>query len=107
MGQPATAKSPTRPVNPQKCGKDAQKIINVWRPQFTPKNMKGQPSVRVSQVPVTGNTAKVPARDIYVNGQSLHTILVSNSHGLQPNQVHAIVDAAHVQNRWYITGLDM
>jgi hypothetical protein len=68
--------------------------------------MTGQPSVRVSQVPVTGNTAKVPARDIYVNGQSLRAILVANSHGLKPSQVHATIDTTKINGSWYVTGLE-
>jgi hypothetical protein len=69
--------------------------------------MTSQPSVRVSQVPVTGNTAKVPARDIYINGKSLHALLVSTSHGLQPNQIHATIDTTKINHSWYVTGFEV
>jgi hypothetical protein len=71
--------------------------VKFWGPSLTPKNMTGKPSVRVSQVPVNGNTAKIPARDIHVNGQSV----VANSHQLR--NVH--FDTTRIKGSWYVSGM--
>jgi ketosteroid isomerase-like protein len=106
MGQPATATSPAQPAPSQLCaGAGPQKIVNAWRPSFTPDHMTGQPKVRVSRVPVTGNTASVPARDIHVNGQSLHTLLVS--HGLLKNATLDNIHTNKINGSWRVTGFLM
>ncbi|MFG2525637.1 hypothetical protein [Streptomyces sp. NPDC048527] len=103
MGQPATATSPPQHVTPKLCaGKGPQQVVDAWRPRFTPKHMTGRPTVRVSQVPVTGSTASVPARDIDVNGQSLHAILVS--HGAIPSTTNDKIRITKINGSWCVTG---
>ncbi len=103
MGQPATAGSPAQPITAQLCkGSGPQQVVDAWRPRFTPQHLKGKPMVQVSQVPVTGSTASVPARDVDVNGQTLHAILVT--HGFQQNMTNDTIYTTKINGSWCVTG---
>ncbi len=102
-GQLATATSPAQASSPQLCaGGGPQEVVTAWRPRFTPEHLVGHPTVRVSQVPVFGNVASVPAREVDVNGQSLHAIMVS--HGLQANATDDTIYTTKINGSWLVTG---
>lgn len=77
--------------------------VASFRKAFTPKHATGRPVVRVSQVPVQGTTAVVPAKDITVGGQPLSRILVTNSSGFKPGQVQARADVTRIRGTWYVS----
>ncbi len=104
-GQPASASSPAQATTPQVCaGQGPQEVVTTWRRWFTPQHVTGvgQALVRVFQVPATGNTGSVPARDVDVDGQSLHAILVS--HGFQPGMTNDNIYIAEINGSWRVTG---
>ena len=80
--------------------------VKAYREAFTPQHATGHPAVRVSKVPVHGNTAKVPAKDIIVGGQPLDEIILSHSTGIKPGQLGATADATRIGSTWYVTGFD-
>lgn len=113
MAKPATGTSPAQPMSAQKCtgkgqrGKLRLREMMAYREAFTPKDSTGHLVVRVSPVPVHGNTAVVPAKDIIVSGQPLDKTILSHSTGIKPGQFGASVDATRIGGTWFMTGFDL
>lgn len=63
--------------------------------------------MQVGQVQATGKTAVVPGDRITVGGQTLTAVLLSNSTGVQKDQVGLKVDATDIDGSWYVTDLHL
>ena len=107
MAQPATSTSPAQLPSAQICTGPRLRRIMMFRESFTPQHNTGHPVVRVSPVPVKGNTAVVPAKDITIGGQPLDQIMLSHSTGIKSGQLGVNIDATRIGSRWYTTGFDL
>lgn len=113
MGTPATGSSPARANTAATCsgsGSQVQQMeqqIHSLHTSFTPKSSTGDPTVQVGQVQATGKTAVVPGDRITVGGQTLTAVLLSNSTGVQKDQVGLKVDATDIDGSWYVTDLHL
>ncbi|MFI1176785.1 hypothetical protein [Streptomyces melanogenes] len=114
MAQPATGSSPAQVGTPSMCdgntseAREMRDKLGRFRTSFTPKPPPtSDPKVEVAQVPVTGDKAVVPADKVTIDGQTLDQVILPNSTGLQPGQLHVKTESAKIDNAWYVTAFDL
>ena len=104
MALPATATSFAHTQAADTCegngpnARQARDGVERLREAFTPNNATGRPTVQVAEVPMTGNTASVTADDITINGQTLTTVILSHSTGIQ-FELH--INTVKIDSSWY------
>ncbi|GHF18593.1 hypothetical protein GCM10014715_86890 [Streptomyces spiralis] len=112
-GTVATGSAPAKAYTASTCAGNSRevqqmnKMVDRLRPSFTPKNAKSHPTVEVSRVPVKGGKAVVPGDGINVDGQTLNTIMLSNSTGLKEGQLKVEFKATEIGGKWCVTDMKL
>lgn len=113
MADPATDSSPARVGSPSRCDGESSEVremrdtVGRLRTSFTPKRSTSTPEVRVADVPGSGDTVLFPAAKVTIDGQPLDEVIVSNSTGLETDELDVRLESTRIDNAWYVTNLDL
>lgn len=111
--EPGSGSSGSSPkaATPQTCNASAmQKMapgLKSMSKAFSPQNASGKPTVKVDAPTPKGDKAVVPTAEITVDGKPLRAIILSGSHGVDPESFTAKVEADKVDGKWYVGDFDM
>ncbi|MFF3484645.1 hypothetical protein ACFYXC_15430 [Streptomyces sp. NPDC002701] len=112
MAEPAAGSKPAQVGDEATCGdgapqrKQIEQSIGQFRESFTPEPPSEDPKVEVTKAPATGDTVKIPAEEITVDGQTLDKIVLSHSTGVTADQLDIKVQSSKIEDAWYVTNLD-
>ncbi|MET8111870.1 hypothetical protein [Streptomyces prasinus] len=112
MGEAATDASPAKVGGPETCAGDApqakqmEKAVEGFRESFTPEPPTDDPKVEAARTPATGDQVVIPADRITVDGKTLEEVILSNSTGVNSEDLNVNVEAGKIEDAWYVTNLD-
>jgi len=113
MGQSGTDSAPARASTPAMCegetpeAREMQDNLKMIRTSFIPDPPTEDPKVEVAPVPSAGDKTVVPADKVVVDGQTLHNIILSNSTGVESEQLDVTMESTKIGTAWYVTNLDL
>jgi hypothetical protein len=96
-----------------KCGnspseaKQAKEQLRHFHTALTPESPNKPPQIGVSGVRPSGSKATVGGDRITVDGQTLNSVVVSNSKGVDKGQVDVKLTVSQLEKRWYVTDLGL
>lgn len=105
--------TPPKTFSPEACAgqdktmKSMRKVIDGLRTAFTPDNAANPPKVEVAGPAATGDSAKIAAEKISVEGKKLDDIVLSHSTGVKPGQTNITFGLQKVEEAWYVTKFDL
>ncbi|MFI1330667.1 hypothetical protein ACH4U7_11060 [Streptomyces sp. NPDC020845] len=111
MANPGMDGAPPTPNTAEMCsgnGEEAKEMkeqVHRVHTAFTPDQPKNPPTVKVAEVPVTDKKATVDGEQITVDGQTLKAIVLSNSTGVEEDEVVVRIEVGVREGRWYVTDL--
>ncbi|MET8537771.1 hypothetical protein ABZV67_39995 [Streptomyces sp. NPDC005065] len=112
MAEPASGSTPAQVGTPQRCNSDDPQVremqdnISKFRESFTPKGSNGAAEVKVAETQSTDDKALIPADKIYVGGQPLDAVILSNSTGLEKEQLDVKVESTKIDSSWWVTNIE-
>ncbi|MEO3752489.1 hypothetical protein [Streptomyces sp. B6B3] len=86
---------------------EAREGVSSLRESFTPENPGNPPVVEAAGGAESGGTATFDGEQVTVDGQPLTDVVVSNSTGVEPGQIGIGIDATEIDDRWYVTDMNM
>lgn len=105
--------TPPKVFSPETCAgqdetmKSVRKVLDGLRTAFTPDNAANPPKVEVAGPAATGDSAKIAADKISVEGKTLDDIVLSHSTGVQPGQTNITFSLQKLEEAWYVTNFDL
>lgn len=105
--------TPPKVFSPETCAgqdetmKSVRKVLDGLRTAFTPDNAANPPKVEVAGPAATGDSAKIAADKISVEGKTLDDIVLSHSTGVQPGQTNMTFSLQKLEEAWYVTNFDL
>ncbi|WP_326950172.1 hypothetical protein OG439_16165 [Amycolatopsis sp. NBC_01307] len=105
--------TPPKVFSPETCAgqdetmKSVRKVLDGLRTAFTPDNAANPPKVEVAGPAATGDSAKIAADKISVDGKTLDDIVLSHSTGVQPGQTNMTFSLQKLDEAWYVTNFDL
>lgn len=105
--------TPPKVFSPKTCAgqdetmKSVHKVLDGLRTAFTPDNAANPPKVEVAGPAATGDSAKIAADKISVDGKTLDDIVLSHSTGVQPGQTNITFSLQKLEEAWYVTNFDL
>ncbi|VVJ17558.1 Uncharacterised protein [Amycolatopsis camponoti] len=108
-----TGQAPPKTFTPEACAgqdktmKAMRKVLDGLHTAFTPDNAANPPKVEVAGPAATGDSAKIAAEKISVEGKKLDDIVLSHSTGVKPGQTNITFGLQKVEEAWYVTKFDL
>lgn len=105
--------TPPKVFSPEACAgqdktmKSMRKVLDGLRTAFTPDNAANPPKVEVAGPAATGDSAKIAADKISVEGKTLDAVVLSHSTGVQPGQTNITFSLQKLEKAWYVTNFDL
>ncbi|UOZ04935.1 hypothetical protein [Amycolatopsis sp. WQ 127309] len=105
--------TPPKVFSPETCAgqdetmKSVHKVLDGLRTAFTPDNAANPPEVEIAGPAATGDSAKIAADRISVEGKTLDDIVLSHSTGVQPGQTNITFSLRKLEEAWYVTNFDL
>ncbi len=105
--------TPPKVFSPETCAgqdetmKSVHQVLDGLRTAFTPDNAANPPKVEVAGPAATGDSAKIAADRISIEGKTLDDIVLSHSTGVQPGQTNITFSLQKLKEAWYVTNFDL
>lgn len=105
--------APPKVFSPETCAgedktvKSLHTVLDGLHTAFTPDNAANPPKVEVAGPAATGDSAKIAADKISVEGKTLDDIVLSHSTGVKPGQTNITFSLQKVKEAWYVTNFDL
>jgi hypothetical protein len=107
------AEVPPKVFSPETCAgenettKGMHTFLDDLHTTFTPDNAANPPEVEVAGPAAIGDSAKITAGKVSVDGKNLDDIVLSHSTGVQPGQTKITFTLRKVKEGWYVTNFDL
>jgi hypothetical protein len=108
-----TEEAPPKVFSPDTCAgendtvKALHTVLDGLHTAFTPDNAANPPEVEVAGPAAIGDSAKITADKVSVDGKTLDDIVLSHSTGVQPGQTNITFSLQKVKEAWYVTNFDL